>query len=325
MVEDFDQRSDLNQDHDSEYGSDQHYPTQTYAEIPVQQVHFAEDDAELESTLVEYHHQGHNIDSEGHIVVCNPTQMETLEDIQAKINQEIRSRHVPASEVENPAENEVKTPVENVVENPAEKLSEKDAQTEKVAEKSDDDGDLVIDEPELLEIAKTASTSSTFSVPKSPVEPKKKYPSGPYIETDSDASPTKPKHVRISTSSEDSVFFPTSLKKSILKKTEPVKPEKPVSPHSPLMPTNRIYDSSEEEMDSDFDDMPDLEETPTEDSFIDDLPQLEELPQLPVKPRKRKSLPTQPPPAMSKVKRHRRGIRRTKSAVESYVNQKLIK
>lgn len=271
------------------------------------------------NTLEPVHYADNSYD---HIVVSNPGQMETLEDIQARINQEIRSS------------TSVALPTESI----------------------DEDGDLIIDEqPEVhaKAVYVPKSTSSEFSVPKSPIvekvspsnrqsTPKKsdessRYPSGPYIETDSDATPTKPKHIRMSTSSEDSVFLPsTAPQKVMIKKRKKsssklrVEPE-PVRKRVPTPPPVRNeedesaeYDS-DEEMDSDFDDMPDLEETPT-DSFIDDLPMLEEINPLPKPAKKRKSLPSQPPPAMSPVKRHRRGIRRTKSAVEqSYVNKTRIK
>lgn len=265
-------------------------------------------------------------DHNDHIIVSNPTQMETLEQIQARINHEIRSEHSRTSSAIVPPDGG-----------------------------DDEDGDLVIDEQkdEQVEENEPKSISSEFSAPKSPPRPKSsipksstpkksedefRYPSGPYIETDSDATPTKPKHVRMSTSSEDSVFLPvTAPKKIIVKKRKQSLTSLPTLDETDVLDTEPMskkmtlkeddesgeYDS-EEEMDSDFDDMPDLEETPT-DSFIDDLPVLEEIPRLPSKPRKRKSLPSQPPPAMSPVKRHRRGIRRTKSAVESYVNKTRIK
>lgn len=281
--------------------------------------HVTYDESVQCNTLEPVHYADTSYD---HIIVSNPGRMETLEEIQAKINQEIKTS----------------TPViPDSIE--------------------DEDGDLVIDEqPDRPATPSKGdkSTSSEFSVPKSPGKanpspvrvpksstPKKneeyRYPSGPYIETDSDATPTKPKHIRMSTSSEDSVFLPATAPQKIMikkrKKSLPSHPEEPVlEPIRKRVPTpppkeedeSAEYDS-DEEMDSDFDDMPDLEETPT-DSFIDDLPMLEEINPLPKPAKKRKSLPTQPPPVMSPVKRHRRGIRRTKSAVEqSYVNKTRIK
>ena len=294
---------------------EQYYQYETYQSpygeaVEFDEIHYA-DEGENEVPQNEEANKEHD-----HIIVSNPRRIETLEEMQERINQEIRVQRAGTTP---PLIANVDH--EDLVENGE---CEEDC--------DDEDGDLVIDEQPKP--TPKESDSSAFSVPKSPKAstPKKvedgsgegkekRYPSGPYIETDSDATPTKPKHVRMSTSSEDSVFLPVRKQVENSKSAvEELRPE--------VLSQQREeeeYDGSEEEMDSDFDDMPDLEETPEmTDSFIDDLPMLEEIHPLPPKPpRKRKSLPTAPPPTMSPVKRHRRGIRRTKSAAESYVQNRI--
>ena len=311
--------------------------------------HYDPTTGETTYELVQYDTNG------DHITVSNPTRMETLEEMQARIAEEVRAQHTTPVQPEPQAEPVNQSDAVNVPVEPTQPVPE----PQEEPESDEEAGDLVIDEPEVTQqpvlepepvkensptgksvgkrpepISVPVSSPPNFSVPESPVnrsstqstpvKPESRLPSGPHISTDSEATPTKPKHIRMSTSSEDSVFFGNVRRRSRDEST-PKRAAKPlVQPEQKTEPEVRLEDSysadSEEEMDSDFDDMPDLEDTPT-DTFMEDLPTLEELPvSLPVKSRKRKSLPNAvQPPQMSPVKRHRRGIRRSKSAAESYV------
>ena len=346
----------------------------TYENAPVEQEYDIQYDTNEYSKPDDTGYEIVQYDETGdHITVSNPARMETLEEMQARIAEEVRSKHTtpvqPGST--SPPQTGQKLPVVgDVAESKTLDTPNHPFANEQKAHKQESDdeaGDLIIDEPETSvpipepesikcpadkpldspiapqkvgcnrpePIRTTTSTPSKFSVPESPIrtsaqstplKSENRLPSGPHISTDSEATPTKPKHIRMSTSSEDSVFFGSVRRRSRDDRrsreeltTKPVKPIKtPAKDHATL--DDSYSADSEEEMDSDFDDMPDLEETPT-DTFMEDLPTLEELPvSIPVKSRKRKSLPNSvKPPQMSPVKRHRRGIRRSKSAAESYV------